>query len=240
MNRKILVGAATALLALVLLGMTSACEHRHSFAVTAEQKPTCTEGGSMEYECRTCGQIFAETVVPTGHDYERTDQKEPTCAAVGYKDFRCAACGDRTTESTAALGHIYAEGDCTLPKPCTRCGESVARAHSGEGNFCAVCGVCTFETLTFTGEGEARMEHLTLPRGYYDITVTYTGDYACALYLGDELLAHHTGEETFTCRLSPSDTLSYPDKVGTPISDGYLQIRTTGGAWTLTVTAVRA
>ncbi len=228
------------LAALILLPVSlTSCEHTHTYEVSYEKPPTCLETGEAEYECSVCGGFYRDMLDPAGHRHEVADAGAPTCASPGFRDYRCADCGDRYTETETALGHIYAEGDCTALQPCSRCGESVSREHKGEGNFCERCGLSIFETLTFSGSGSHSVERLTLPRGYYELTVTYTGDYTLALYLDDLLLGNDYGEQTFTVRLSPTDTLSFPDKGGTPVTNGTLRIETHGGEWTVTVRAVR-
>ena len=95
--------------------------------------PTCTEDGLEEWTCSRCGEIHAEPLPATGHDYQITDEQEPTCTESGYKDMKCVNCGDTRHVRIAALGHDWGPWETVTPpttttegvkrRVCNRCGE---------------------------------------------------------------------------------------------------------------------
>ena len=91
-------------------------EHTHSYALTSEIAPTCTEPGSKTYTCSACGDSYTETITALGHSYTLTGETAATCTEPGSKTYTCSACGDSYTETITALGHDYVDGICT------RCG----------------------------------------------------------------------------------------------------------------------
>ncbi len=229
---------ALALLLLVPLVLTS-CEHEHQFAVTREERPTCTEEGLTEYECRFCGQIFSEASKPIGHRYAVVDEKEPTCSQTGYKDHKCTLCEDRYTETMDALGHIYSPGDCAVPQTCSRCGESVAWGHIGEGNYCDRCGACTYETRTYKGTGAGTVEPVDLPVGSYRITATYTGTGSASVYFNNVQIGTAYPNADMVFEIHPSPTDRYTTELGTPLSGGRIELKVVDGDWTLMIEAIK-
>ena len=91
-------------------------EHTHSYALTSEIAPTCTEPGSKTYTCSACGDSYTETITALGHSYTLTGETAATCTEPGSKTYTCSACGDSYTETITALGHDYVDGSCA------RCG----------------------------------------------------------------------------------------------------------------------
>ncbi len=229
---------ALALAVLLFPLVLTSCEHEHRYVVSYENAPTCTASGEVEYECAICGEYYRTRRDPVGHNYV-LDERPVTCTTAGHRTERCSVCGDTRTETIPAAGHSYTGGNCAEPQPCATCGESVTFAHVGEKNFCERCHACTFETLTYSGSGTGKIEGVSLPHGNYEITVTYTGEYNLSLYLNDIPLVSDYGENTFIYQLKPSEPTGILNSFGTPVTNGVFEVRTSGGDWTVTVTAVR-
>lgn len=71
-------------------------EHEHSYTASITKSPTCTEAGITTYTC-SCGDIYTETIEPTGHDfdgskckncdYDRADDCSCNCHKSGISGF---------------------------------------------------------------------------------------------------------------------------------------------------------
>ena len=72
----------------------------HQYRVTHQTAPTCTQEGSIRYQCADCGSIYEQSVAATGHKYT-----EATCTAGPH----CLTCGNTQGD---ALGHSYQDGAC--------------------------------------------------------------------------------------------------------------------------------
>ena len=76
------------------------------YSITAE--PTCTEAGSMTYECTRCHEELEATVAALGHKEVQREGKAPTCTETGYTgEVVCERCGEivKEREVLPALGH---------------------------------------------------------------------------------------------------------------------------------------
>ena len=92
-DRKLLIGAAAALVLLVI----------GFFTIHFWTEPTCTEGA----RCSLCGKEGEEAAL--GHDWHSATCTDPKT---------CARCGETTG---AALGHVWLDATCGNPKSCARC-----------------------------------------------------------------------------------------------------------------------
>lgn len=74
--------------------------HIHNF-VTTTTAATCTNNGSIHYECE-CGANYDEVIPATGHNYNVV-VVEATCEHDGSKTSTCTACGHQEVETIAKL-----------------------------------------------------------------------------------------------------------------------------------------
>lgn len=106
------------------------CEHDD--VLVSRIEPTCTEYGSVNYECSKCHTPKTEALDPLGHQYEVVEEVEVICTEDGYKKSVCKVCGEELIENEVkATGHIEAKeevpatlfksGHCTII--CSVCGE---------------------------------------------------------------------------------------------------------------------
>ncbi len=108
----------------------------HYYVQTME-KPTCTSGGYLQYDCVQCGNKYTDySIEETGHYYVASTTVA-TCTNGGYTVYTCTRCGDSYTDNyTNPLGHNY---EATyMPATCTDFGKTVFT--------CQVCGSGYHET----------------------------------------------------------------------------------------------
>ena len=101
------------------------------------EKPTCTSGGYLQYDCVQCGDRYTDySIEETGHYYVASTTVA-TCTNGGYTVYTCTRCGDSYTDNyTNPLGHNY---EATyMPATCTDFGKTVFT--------CQVCGSGYHET----------------------------------------------------------------------------------------------
>ncbi len=80
--------------------------NQHSFAITAETQPTCTEKGLRKLNCTVCGEEKTEEIAPLGHVWgDWNIQIYPTCETDGSKVRFCVRCGQREDAVAPAIGH---------------------------------------------------------------------------------------------------------------------------------------
>lgn len=131
MKKYLLLLSALLLVALTMCGAalateSEACTHP-SFAYRNTIPATCTEYGSHEKYCPSCGWVVGtEKISPLGHKMEG-DYKiavEPTCTTPGRKDFYCSVCKTvQQTEVIPQLGHDMGSWYTTKTLTCTEDGE---------------------------------------------------------------------------------------------------------------------
>ncbi|MDI9241821.1 endonuclease/exonuclease/phosphatase family protein [Fusibacillus kribbianus] len=73
-------------------------EHTHSYTLTSETAPTCTEPGSKTYTCSACDDSYTETITAQGHAYE---------------NGVCTRCGDPDPDAATGAEPVYTLGDST-------------------------------------------------------------------------------------------------------------------------------
>lgn len=90
------------------------CEHKdnfrplidHSFQLSTDTAPSCTEPGTKTYVCSTCGETTSLTSAPSGHAWgDWNVQTFPTCTESGTQMRFCANCGTREDSDIPAKGH---------------------------------------------------------------------------------------------------------------------------------------
>ena len=76
------------------------------------------------------------------HTYTAVETVDATCVADGYIKYECSDpdCGHPYSKTLPA-GHAWVAGDCTTPKTCSACGETVGTAtgHIYENKICVNC-----------------------------------------------------------------------------------------------------
>lgn len=104
------------------------CEHDFVFTIRIE--PTCTEYGSVCYECSKC-QLPKTDAIEPGHKFKVVEDKAATCTEDGYKKSVCEVCEEELIENKVeATGHteVVEEVPATLFKDgsyvvtCSTCG----------------------------------------------------------------------------------------------------------------------
>lgn len=109
------------LLTLVLscLFLASACgkddseQHQHEFKWTIVTEATCTEKGSMEGICSTCGKKEYDDIAVKNHEYAWGIEKQPTCLEKGKMVAYCANCQDYQEREIEKKAHTYENDVCT-------------------------------------------------------------------------------------------------------------------------------
>ena len=105
----------------------------HLYEEIARTPATCTQPGSITWECQGCKKTVTETIPATGHIWSNwLITKEPTCTQPGEQSRECR--NDRShkeTQTLPALGHDWgnwktaAEPGCTTEgtetRTCRRC-----------------------------------------------------------------------------------------------------------------------
>lgn len=107
------------------------------YYVESLEKPTCTHGGYLRYDCIQCGNSYTDySIEETGHYYVASTTAA-TCTSGGYTVYTCTRCGDSYTDNyTNPLGHNYES--TYMPASCTEYGKTVFT--------CQVCGSSYSET----------------------------------------------------------------------------------------------
>ncbi len=122
---------------------SSACETHAFGAWQTVQTPSCTEDGSEERSCETCGEKQTRAVSAKGHTPGFwTSSVSPTCLAVGEEQRSCTECGFRETREVAARGHYFTEWSVNVAS-CTQGTE--------KSRFCIYCGEKQTEYFSAVG-----------------------------------------------------------------------------------------
>ena len=96
----------------------------HTYVLTEDIAPTCTQEGKQVYTCVDCGDSYTQTWLPLDHMY-REEVVEPTCTEMGYTIYTCGMCGDSYTDDyTDMLPHTYVLVEDIAPT-CTQEGKQV-------------------------------------------------------------------------------------------------------------------
>ena len=98
----------------------------HDYKETSRSNPTCTEDGSVSYQCSRCNKENSEVLGALGHDYKESSRTDPTCTDSGSVTYKCSRCNDEYSESLDALGHDWVdltnEAGEVVGRQCSRCG----------------------------------------------------------------------------------------------------------------------
>lgn len=118
--------------------ITIQCTHVWGdWAVTKDA--TCTEQGTKQRVCSSCGEVEEQNFDALGHDWgDWKVTKEPTCAE-GEKEHTCKRCGATEREVIPATGnHKWGEWKVTTPATCEKKGTQT--------RTCSICGETQSQT----------------------------------------------------------------------------------------------
>ena len=125
------------IIAAVVIVKRYTCEHVWGDA-KVKVEATCTNEGSVEYECESCGKKEKESVAKISHLWKDVPMVNSTCTKDGHNAYIvCDVCGTykdgHEFEPDLALGHVTEtlkgkDATCTEPgittgMKCTRCKE---------------------------------------------------------------------------------------------------------------------
>lgn len=105
---------------------------------TTTKEANCTDAGSKERTCYTCGEKFTEEIAATGHTEVEVAQIDPTCEEAGCTaGVKCSVCDKtlRGCQVITSLGH-HNVVDAAVEATCTATGLT-------DGTHCDVCGKVT-------------------------------------------------------------------------------------------------
>ena len=109
----------------------STCENgQHSYNITVNEQPTCTDEGTRTLVCSVCGDTKTESIPALGHNYVET-VVAPTYETGGYTLHECSRCGDSYKDNyTKPLGQgVEPYGNSTIsvdkPNPTVSVGETL-------------------------------------------------------------------------------------------------------------------
>lgn len=143
----------------------------HDWVEIKRVEPTCTEDGSVTYECSKCGETKTVVIEALGHDYVEIERVEATCTEKGYIVYKCTRCGDTYKDVIpTSEGHDYVEikrvdptciDDGFIKYECSKCGDTYKEVLEALGhNFVTEAGfagltnsrvVCTRCGLVISG-----------------------------------------------------------------------------------------
>lgn len=107
------------------------CEH--NYVLVNRNEPTCTEYGSVSYECSKCHTLKTDALEPN-HRFKVVEEKVATCTEDGYTKSVCEVCGEEFIENEVkATGHtevteetsagLFQRGSCIVK--CSTCNEVI-------------------------------------------------------------------------------------------------------------------
>ena len=119
-------------------------KHTHKWGeYTIVKAATCTEDGSEERVCETCGEKQTKTIKAAHTWGEWTTTKEATCQEVGSRERECSVCHEKATEEIPLADHTWGEWETVDEATCDTAG---SRKH-----VCTVCQTEESETVAELG-----------------------------------------------------------------------------------------
>lgn len=100
--------------------------------------PDCTQSGTEERECLTCGALETRAVPPLGHNYV-VSSSDTQCGQPGTITYTCSRCGDSYAEHVDAAAHDMSEWVILKEPTCTEDGSRF--------RFCRNCDYVETEAL---------------------------------------------------------------------------------------------
>ena len=206
----------------------------HNMELLSTEGVGCTTGGTEHYACANCGLTEDVEVKAYGHKLETISRVEATCKETGLLEQRCTVCGELKTTVLPLALHRYTLATCKEASRCSVCNEVSGKPlpHS-DTVYCTMCKKKLFQTLKWSGNGDKGIVNIVLPKGYYKITVTYTGSGPCEMTLGDGY-----GEVTKLCYTIGAISRVHEDYFSNGTEYAYLDI-TAWGPWTVTIEGTR-
>ena len=153
----------------------------HDYEAISYDSGSCTEGGSVTYECSMCKNTITLNYLASGHIYRRVRiVAEPTCDKQGVGIKKCISCGEEKEYTISALGHKYSNGvtirlpgchrDGLVEFTCQREGCShvseviLPRYHNFDGGVITVSPTCESEgEIVYTCKSCGESEKYTIP-----------------------------------------------------------------------------
>lgn len=129
-------------------------EHKHTWEVSENKQPTCSEEGYVITKCKTCGETKKETLSKLAHTYDNAC--DPTCNVCGAT--RKTSHVPNKVWSKNAGGHWHI---------CTVCGEKVEMgdhypgpaATEDKDQICLTCGYVMTKALGHVHKYEATLSY---------------------------------------------------------------------------------
>lgn len=82
-------------------------EEECSYSVKRKIAASCTEEGSIKYDCDICGKSYTEIIPLTEHTYTKISQIPSTCVEKGSVLYRCDVCGADDQQTSDLRPHTY-------------------------------------------------------------------------------------------------------------------------------------
>lgn len=135
------------------------------------KEATCTEEGTVEKTCETCGYSWTESIPKTEHHYVATTTKLDTCEEKSeYTVEKCSECGDvkSTSKKLYYSAHDFQFTSHKKEPTCTETGEDIYT--------CTKCNKTETREVAAKGHGETELVNVKEPTCEED---GYTGDERC-------------------------------------------------------------
>ena len=113
----------------------------HTYEITADIQPTCTENGGVTYTCTRCSDSYTEAKAAPGHTWEVTESVDATPDKDGYMKSQCTVCGEEMTEEVHRCQHQY-----TVTEMSADC-----KTDGKRESTCSLCGYVKTEVLASPG-----------------------------------------------------------------------------------------
>ncbi|MBQ7225488.1 MAG: hypothetical protein IJX02_02665 [Clostridia bacterium] len=116
-----------------------------------QKKPTCTEPGTRQYRCTTCGRYPMNDnniveIPALGHGELIENVIKPTCTLGGLTEVTCPNCDlYETKDLVDPLGHTYLKGETAVEG--VHYNITLLPGCETEGEKCYICTVCSLQAL---------------------------------------------------------------------------------------------
>ncbi len=203
----------------------------HDYVEVSRDDATCTEDGTIYYECSECGATYEETIDALDHDYQEFERVESTCVTAGHITYKCTRCDDSFDEPLPLGPHTPA-ADWEIVRPatedepglkvirCTVCGEILEEEEIPYGGPIDLQLIPSFRLSSYAIDNEARtitlvakpgqptaVFQLKLP-GYGNDIFTWTDDAfadGCQIKIKDVKYSADTDAQGIRYFIIPSD-----------------------------------
>ena len=173
----------------------------HTFVVTEQKAPTCTEPGLHAVRCSTCGLTNTHQLPAHGHRWGDWNLLlAATCLEDGKQSHTCTCCGEKEETTIKATGHNLINSTKSATKRgvteyfCKNCGQTVEIKKSTKGLKWAIAIVATVLVLGIAAA--IAVPRIKLGMRYKDAKeLIASGDYAEAYALLQECKGYKDSEE---------------------------------------------